>query len=145
MSRIWKVFELAPAFPSRHVGRWYLFNWFWLFFKKEKYPLNFLSVSVTHSPASTYISVLMQNSINHLLAKYTVTDVTPKIWKSLGRKILTHWQRENTVPESSPLLKVMFYENLICEVEELFNVSMTQWHAQVFFLLEPRWDLIRDL
>lgn len=80
----------------------------------------------------------MQNSINHLLAKYTVTDVTPKIWKSLGRKILTHWQRENTVPESSPLLKVMFYENLICEVEELFNVSMTQWHAQVFFLLEPR-------
>lgn len=82
-----------------------LINLDFIFLKRKISPLT-SSVWVAHSSDSTYISQLMQNSIHHLLAhRYTVTDVTPKIWKSLCRKNLTRWYRGDAVPEIAPLLK----------------------------------------
>lgn len=62
----------------------------------------------------------MQNSLHHLLAKYRGTDVTPKFLK-ITRQEDSH-EQETWRQKSLPLLKVMFYENLICGAAGLFNV-----------------------
>lgn len=75
----------------------------------------------------TYISELMHDSINHLLAKYKVTDVTPKNLKNHSAGRVSHAGTERKQSQKSlPFRKVMFYENEICEAAGLFNVEMTQ-------------------